>query len=56
MSFRISSGALNSLLQGRGFGSFRVKKYKGYKGRNPKQANLSRSSPRNCPFSNAAKS
>ncbi len=40
----------------RGFGSFKIKHYDGYTGKNPKQANLSRSSPKRCPFFNAATS
>ena len=40
----------------RGFGSFKVKHYDGYTGKTLKQVNRSRSSPRSCPFSNAATS
>lgn len=34
----------------RGLGSFKVKEYEGYKGRNPKTGEVIKSPPRNCPF------
>jgi len=34
----------------RGFGSFKVKKYKGYKGRNPKTAEVVKVKPKKLPF------
>ena len=49
MSFPISSGAFNSLLQGRRFGSFGVKKYKGCKGRNPKTGKPIKVNPKELP-------
>ena len=34
----------------RGFGSFKVKKYKGYKGRNPKTGEVIKVKPKKLPF------
>ena len=34
----------------RGFGSFKVKKYKGYKGRNPKTGEIVKVKPKKLPF------
>ncbi len=34
----------------RGFGSFKVKKYKGYKGRNPKTGEIIKVKPKKMPF------
>jgi len=34
----------------RGFGSFRVKKYKGYKGRNPKTGEILKVKPKKLPY------
>ncbi len=34
----------------RGFGSFKVKKYKGYKGRNPKTGEIIKVKPKRLPF------
>lgn len=39
----------------RGFGSFKIKQYEGYTGRNPKPASPFRSNPKKCPFSRPAK-
>lgn len=45
----------NSLAKGqrveiRGFGSFKVKKYKGYKGRNPKTGEVIKVKPKKLPY------
>jgi integration host factor subunit beta len=48
--------ANNDRVEIRGFGSFKVKHYDGYAGKNLRQANLSRSSPRGCLFSNVVTS
>ena len=51
----VFNGMANALAKGdrveiRGFGSFKVKKYKGYKGRNPKTGELIKVKPKKLPF------
>ena len=51
----IFSGMSDALAKGyrvevRGFGSFKVKKYKGYKGRNPKTGKPVKVKPKKLPF------
>lgn len=49
------AGIVNTLVKGgrvelRGFGSFKVKKYKGYKGRNPKTGEMIKVKSKKLPF------
>lgn len=46
----------NGRIEIRGFGSFVVRKYDAYTGRNPKTGKSIKVSPRNCPSSKSAKS
>ena len=51
----VFNGMTNALAKGdrveiRGFGSFKVKKYKGYKGRNPKTGEFIKVKPKKLPF------
>ena len=52
---RTFEGVAKTLAKGdrveiRGFGSFKVKKYKGYKGRNPKTGEIIKVKPKKMPF------
>ena len=56
----IFDGMKESLVRGerieiRGFGSFRVRDYRGYRGRNPKKGHLVDVSPKKLPFFKAGK-
>ena len=56
----IFDGMKESLVRGerieiRGFGSFRVRDYRGYRGRNPKKGHLVDVSPKKIPFFKAGK-
>jgi integration host factor subunit beta len=51
----VFDGIANALAKGdrvelRGLGSFKVKKYKGYKGRNPKTGEILKVKPKKLPF------
>lgn len=50
--FNDTAGALSKgdRVEIRGFGSFKIKKYKGYKGRNPKTGEIIKVKPKKLPY------